>query len=1182
MFQSQRRKLAAIFFIQIFLIPTSLAACPTIFYAKQIDYDELKKIDFYHTQLNVQTASECANVCAKKQFCRLAVYNHEAKTCASSFDVKIDCIKSRQRFNDFFLSSTSSTTLSIISCIDRCKKGEAQKPLDFVHEKSGEEIEKPEKKYEHSPKFSVHFTTPKDSESNKMDSITLSPSDETFTPQPIVITEDDLKNANKTVKMIPQPLNFENIEKGFSSSSATASDGSHNNINEVVRKIENFTVTKKNGGTVFTGKVPKHLITISPEEFEKIVGSDNSLLKTVNTTGKIKVQGEDIEKIIESVKHQIESNQKVLVTKDKDGKSDTNTNSVNDNNIPSKESEAEEFSTKSPFKTTTTEPIVINGKVLSPDAVSKLFEYERTSTTTTTTPRPIVLTTEEGFMNTFVISGVGDAFKEALADRNNQGQGHLSPELSTGSTSIGPSSCYRTIYQQLLYRAAFEKLGGRVSLNECRCACAKTWENSEIKPKCKSLQYNEITGECSLNQDNHTGKFDLISHKDIDYHYISCELGLLLDLKDRMCGSKSTTTPLTKTDTKEENRIDITETNTQVSTSSNPPTEESATIPLTYKGDETQIVKDEIPDPSLTVAEMDSLKNKHGNIKSKKSETNVTEKVDVMFSASTTPFSPTEDKTTIIPITLPSVERTTIKEKVILVTAAEITTEKSPSTTKKANKKTTSKADTTTVSSTETTATIPSTTSESTTTTTTTQLPTTTTTAVTSALNKNKTERCYETFDGYRLTTKPGGLESDVTLEECFCFCANSRTSNRYQFQCLSALYYHKEKDCMLFIDNRQLKPESFTLAPASDGNVTYLGMICPLSKTIETHVNPSYDFGCVKPETSTTPSIRTTTTAVHTDDCFNEHPKYVLEGTSLAIESNVTVEECKCYCIDSESRYGSDCQSIQYYYDSQTCLLNKENQITDPENFVYDPYSDQMRSYFDYTCRSERMVLSVYVEQICSTVVEIDLKKLDIGPPSIMPIDNSAPNNDEKSTEIKKEHDTSKEVEDDEKTSTSTTPTTTTTPATTTSTTTTEPPPTSTTQIFSKNSNKPIKYKSKAAEIEELSGEIDEPTTISTTTQIPTTTTTTYKLVKYCERSALYQTVFNGDKLIKKLTVTNADECLSACYAEKCRSANLVHISGVLKNCELYKDSIVDFRRTDVISFDPGAVYFDAIKCYE
>uniref|UniRef100_A0A914XY17 Apple domain-containing protein n=1 Tax=Panagrolaimus superbus TaxID=310955 RepID=A0A914XY17_9BILA len=615
---------------------------------------------------------------------------------------------------------------------------------------------------------------------------------------------------------------------------------------------------------------------------------------------------------------------------------------------------------------------------------------------------------------------------------------------------------------------------------------------------------------------------------------------------------------------------------TKMSSSTNPSTLQSTTLPSTYKGDETQIVKDEIPDSALTIAETDSQKLKLGNIKTKKSETNVTEKVDIMFSTTPIPFSPTE---ALIPITLPSIERTTMKEKKInLVTAANIATKISETTTKKPS----STSSPTTPSTTKTVELTPEPSATSSPTTSTTTRPPTTTTTVTSTTfiqnSKKSDESCYETFDGYRLTTKPGGLESDVTLEECQCFCANSRSSKRYQFQCLSALYYHKEKDCMLFIDNRQLKPEAFTLAPESDGNITYLGMVCPLTKTIESHVNPNFDFGCVKPELSTPPSIRTTTTAIHTDDCFNEHPKYVLEGTSLAIESNVTVEECKCYCIDSETRYGSDCQSIQYYYDSQTCLLNKENQITDPENFVYDPYSDQMRSYFDYTCRSERMILSVYVEQICSSVVEIDLKKLDIGPPSIRP-DNSAPNTDEKSTEVKKEHNTSAEAAD----STSTTSTSTTTTTTTSTTTTSEPtkPPT-TTLKFNKSSNKPIKSKSKAAEIEELSGEEDDPITTSTTTQLPTTTTTGYKLVKYCERSALYQTVFNGDKIIKKLTVTNADECLSACHAEKCHSANLVHQIGVLKTCELFKDSIVDFRRTDVISFDPGAVYFDAIKCYE
>lgn len=63
-----------------------------------------------------------------------------------------------------------------------------------------------------------------------------------------------------------------------------------------------------------------------------------------------------------------------------------------------------------------------------------------------------------------------------------------------------------------------------------------------------------------------------------------------------------------------------------------------------------------------------------------------------------------------------------------------------------------------------------------------------------------------------------------------------------------------------------------------------------------------------------------------HSDDCFLELPNYVLEGQALAIENNVTVDECKCYCVDAEHRYGTECQSVQYFYDSGTCLLNKEN----------------------------------------------------------------------------------------------------------------------------------------------------------------------------------------------------------------------------------------------------------------
>lgn len=45
-----------------------------------------------------------------------------------------------------------------------------------------------------------------------------------------------------------------------------------------------------------------------------------------------------------------------------------------------------------------------------------------------------------------------------------------------------------------------------------RCRCAETWLNlttdasSDSPPRCKSVLYNEITRECSLNQGDHNGK----------------------------------------------------------------------------------------------------------------------------------------------------------------------------------------------------------------------------------------------------------------------------------------------------------------------------------------------------------------------------------------------------------------------------------------------------------------------------------------------------------------------------------------------------------------------------------------------------------------------------------------------------------------------------------------------------
>lgn len=57
------------------------------------------------------------------------------------------------------------------------------------------------------------------------------------------------------------------------------------------------------------------------------------------------------------------------------------------------------------------EPVVVNGRLLPPESAIALMEDERGSTT----GRPKVEEQQEGVLNTLVIEGVSDLFKEALS-----------------------------------------------------------------------------------------------------------------------------------------------------------------------------------------------------------------------------------------------------------------------------------------------------------------------------------------------------------------------------------------------------------------------------------------------------------------------------------------------------------------------------------------------------------------------------------------------------------------------------------------------------------------------------------------------------------------------------------------------------------------------------------------------
>ncbi|CAJ0567923.1 unnamed protein product, partial [Mesorhabditis spiculigera] len=211
------------------------------------------------------------------------------------------------------------------------------------------------------------------------------------------------------------------------------------------------------------------------------------------------------------------------------------------------------------------------------------------------------------------------------------------------------------------------------------------------------------------------------------------------------------------------------------------------------------------------------------------------------------------------------------------------------------------------------------------------------------------------------------GLEQGISLEECQCLCANSKASGRFAFECLSATYYHNERDCVLNLENRETRPEAFR----SDENVTYIGLTCSRGEALAQLVNPEKQYGCLAKVTTTTLATTTTkeTYPSQSDDCFEELPSHVLEGISLAVEASVSPLQCKCFCANAEKRYGESCQSAQYYFESKTCLINKQNRFSNPENFNTISSGGQLQSYLEYKCAAKEKLKKKYLTDDCAEI---------------------------------------------------------------------------------------------------------------------------------------------------------------------------------------------------------------------
>lgn len=156
--------------------------------------------------------------------------------------------------------------------------------------------------------------------------------------------------------------------------------------------------------------------------------------------------------------------------------------------------------------------------------------------------------------------------------------------------------------------------------------------------------------------------------------------------------------------------------------------------------------------------------------------------------------------------------------------------------------------------------------------------------------------------------------------------------------------------------------------------NVSYIGMSCEIDETV-TSLGSLATTGCRrKTETTSGEPPKETSTkknGLKSDECYVELNDFVLEGTAIAVETAVTPEECKCKCAEGPKLYGEECASFLYYYDSKTCLINKQNRFSNPEKFNFVPSINQSRSYFEWTCANKDEARHKYRADVCKVEPE-------------------------------------------------------------------------------------------------------------------------------------------------------------------------------------------------------------------
>uniref|UniRef100_A0A914HYR7 Uncharacterized protein n=1 Tax=Globodera rostochiensis TaxID=31243 RepID=A0A914HYR7_GLORO len=83
----------------------------------------------------------------------------------------------------------------------------------------------------------------------------------------------------------------------------------------------------------------------------------------------------------------------------------------------------------------------------------------------------------------------------------------------------------------------------------------------------------------------------------------------------------------------------------------------------------------------------------------------------------------------------------------------------------------------------------------------------------------------------------------------------------------------------------------------------------------------------------------------------FERFSQHILAGQAMEVRSVFGLSECLAICLEEKRQMKTDCRSVMYFYESGSCLLNREHRRSVGEGLFREASGAEMVDYFETVC---------------------------------------------------------------------------------------------------------------------------------------------------------------------------------------------------------------------------------------